>query len=117
VKAAFIAAPILRDYDPSAELRMETDASQFAIAAILSQKLYVGEEHIGWYPITFWSRKMIPAEFNYETYDRELLAIVEGFKQFRHYLEGAAHAVQVLTDHNNLRGFMGVKQLNGRQAR
>jgi hypothetical protein len=117
VKASFTAAPVLRHYDPSAELRMETDASQFAIAAILSQKLYAGEEHAGWYPIAFWSRKMIPAECNYETHDGELLAIVEGFKQFRHYLEGAAHAVQVLTDHNNLRGFMGVKQLNGRQAR
>jgi hypothetical protein len=93
VKAAFIAAPILRYYDPSVELRMETDASQFAIAAILSQKLYAGEEHIGWYPITFWLRKMIPTECNYETYNRELLAIVEGFKQFRYYLEGAAHAV------------------------
>lgn len=42
---------------------------------------------------------------------------MEGFKQYRHYLEGATHAVQVLTDHNNLRGFMGMKQLNGRQAR
>ena len=60
---------------------------------------------------------MIPTECNYKTHDRELLAIVEGFKQYRYYLEGAAHAVQVLTDHNNLRGFIGVKQLNGRQAR
>lgn len=60
---------------------------------------------------------MNPAEQNYETHDSELLAIVEGFKQFRHYCEGASHVIQVLTDHNNLRGFMGVKQLNGRQAR
>ena len=60
---------------------------------------------------------MNPAEQHYETHDGELLAIVEGFKQYRHYLEGATQAVQVLTDHNNLRGFMGVKQLNGRQAR
>jgi hypothetical protein len=117
VKAAFIGAPVLRHYDPAAELRMETDASAYAISAILSQKLYAGEERAGWYPIAFWSRKLIPAECNYETHDGELLAIVEGFKQYRHYLEGAAHAVQVLTDHNNLRGFMGVKRLNGRQAR
>lgn len=38
-----------------------------------------------------------------------MLAIVEGFEQFRHYLEGATHAIQVLTDHNNIKGFMGVK--------
>ena len=54
--------------------------------------LYTGEEHTGWYPIAFWSRKLILAEYNYETHNRELLAIVEGFKQFRHYLEGAAYA-------------------------
>ena len=38
-------------------------------------------------------------------------------KQWRHYLEGAPHPIRVLSDHNNLRGFIGVKQLNGRQAR
>jgi hypothetical protein len=54
---------------------------------------------------------------NYETHNSELLAIVEGFKEFRHYLEGALHAIEVLTDYNNLRGFIGVKQLNGRQVR
>jgi len=42
---------------------------------------------------------------------------VEAFKHWRHYFEGAAHAIEVLTDHNNLRGFMKVKTLNGRQAR
>ena len=117
VKAAFTQAPILRHYRPEAKLRMETDASNFAISAILSQLLVEGDEPAQWYPIAFWSRKLNPAEQNYETHDGELLAIVEGFKQYRHYLEGASHAVQVLTDHNNLRGFMGVKQLNGRQAR
>lgn len=117
LKAAFTQAPILRHYHPEAKLRMETDASQFAISAILSQLLADGESPAQWHPIAFWSRKLIPAECNYETHDSELLAIVEGFKQYRHYLEGAAQAVQVLTDHNNLRGFMGVKQLSGRQAR
>ncbi|KAM0708837.1 hypothetical protein Q7P35_005490 [Cladosporium inversicolor] len=35
--------------------------------------------------------KLIPAECNYETHDGEILAIVKGFKQYRHYLEGATH--------------------------
>ncbi|KAF4546986.1 Transposon Tf2-5 polyprotein-like protein 3 [Elsinoe fawcettii] len=112
IRDAFTRAPILRHYDPAAPLRIESDASKFAVAAILSQLF--GTE---WHPIAFWSRKMIPAECNYETHDQELLAIVGAFKQWRHYLEGAPHAVQVLTDHNNLRGFMKLKQLNGRQAR
>ncbi|KAM0709942.1 hypothetical protein Q7P35_003986 [Cladosporium inversicolor] len=56
-------------------------------------KLYAGESQEGWYPIAFWSRKLIPAECNYETHDGELLAIVKGFKQYRHYLEGATYAL------------------------
>ena len=57
---------------------------------------------------------MTPAERNYGTGDRELLAIVMVFKQFRHYLEGAAHPVEVLTDYENLRTFMTTKELRGR---
>jgi hypothetical protein len=68
---------------------METDTSTFVISAIMSQMLYAGEEHTGWYPIAFWSRKLNPAEYAYKTYDSELLAIIEGFKQFCYYLEGA----------------------------
>ena len=49
---------------------------------------------------------MIPAETQYETYDNKLLAIVETFKIWRHYLEGCKHEVFVVTDHNNLRHFM-----------
>jgi len=58
---------------------------------------------------------MALAERNYETYDQELLAIIDSFKHFRHYLKGATYPVVVLTDHNNLRGFhTAQKQLNGR---
>ena len=59
---------------------------------------------------------MIPAKRNYETYDQELLAIVTAFKQWRHYLEGSFYPVEVLTDHNNLKYFMELAQLNDRQA-
>jgi len=60
---------------------------------------------------------MIPVEENYETYNQELLAIVASFKQWRHYVEGSQFPIEVLTDHNNLRGFMNVKQLTPRQSR
>ena len=70
-----------------------------------------------WYLVAFWSRKMIPAERNYETHDQELLAIVMCFKHWRHYLEGSQHPICVLTDHANLRAFMTTKELSRRQAR
>ena len=60
---------------------------------------------------------MIPAETRYETHNGELLAIVEAFKTWRHYLEGCKHKVLVLTDHNNLRQFMDTKSLSSRQVR
>ena len=60
---------------------------------------------------------MIPAETRYETHNGELLAIIEAFKTWRHYLEGCKYKVLVLTDHNNLRQFMNTKSLSSRQVR
>jgi RNase H-like domain found in reverse transcriptase len=52
---------------------------------------------------------MSPAELNYEIHDKELLAIVEAFREWRVYLEGAAHRIQVYTDHKNLLYFTTTK--------
>ena len=60
---------------------------------------------------------MIPAKTRYETHNGELLAIIEAFKTWRHYLEGWKHEVLVLTDHNNLCRFMDTKTLSFRQVR
>ena len=57
---------------------------------------------------------MIPTETWYKTYNVELLAIVETFKTWRHYLEGCKHEVFILIDYNNLRRFMDTKNLSFR---
>jgi len=44
-------------------------------------------------------QKSIPAERNYDIYDKEMLAVMRALEQWRHYLEGAKHPVQILTDH------------------
>lgn len=113
LKQAFVTAPVLRHFDVQLPVRIETDASGYAIGGILCQQDNEGH----WHPVAYFSRKMIPAERNYETHDAELLAIVEAFKHWRHYLEGSQHEVLVLTDHNNLRKFMDTKRLSGRQVR
>lgn len=113
LRSAFTQAPLLQHYDPSLPIRVETDASGFALAAILSQQDSRGH----WHPVAFWSRQMSDAETRYQTHDQELLAIVEALRHWRHYLEGVPDAFEVLTDHNNLAGFLGVQRLNGRQAR
>lgn len=60
---------------------------------------------------------MIAAEFNYETHDKEMLAIIACFKEWRHYLEGAEQPTTVYTNHRSLEYFTTSKQLNRRQAR
>jgi hypothetical protein len=114
LKAAFTEAPILRHFDPTLPIILESDASDYAIAAIISQPHpETGEIH----PVAFHARSMGSAELNYDIYDKEMLAIVESFKQWRAYLEGARHTVQVYTDHNNLQFFTTTKKLSRRQAR
>jgi len=56
-------------------------------------------------------------EINYEIHDKELLAIVDTFKHWRCYCQGATHQVQVLLDHHNQEYFTTTKVLNCRQAR
>ena len=63
-------------------------------------------------PIAFHSRKLTPAEQNYDIHDKELLAIVDAFKHWRHYLQGARYEVSVIMDHKNLTSFTITKQLN-----
>jgi transposase InsO family protein len=109
---AFATAPVLRHYQPELASRLETDASIQGIAGIFSQLQSNGN----WHPVAFWSRKLIPAEVNYHTYDLELLAIVATITHWRHYIEGLKIKLEVLTDHNNLRGFMGAQTLSRRQA-
>jgi hypothetical protein len=114
LKQAFTEAPVLRHYDPDHPITLECDASDYAIAAILSQTDPATNELR---PIAFHARTMIAAELNYDIYDKELLAIHDAFKQWRAYLEGARYQIQVFSDHNNLRYFTTTKQLSRRQAR
>jgi hypothetical protein len=113
LKRAFTDAPILNHFDPAKPIILQTDASGFAIAGILNQ--YDGFGILR--PVNFYSRKCTGAEQNYDTYDRELLAIVETMKQWRHYLEGANHKVLIQCDHKNLEYFQTSKVLSRRQAR
>jgi len=105
--------PILRHYDPDRPALLETDASDFAIAGILSQKFEDGKIH----PIRFVFRKLNPAELNYDVYDKEMLAVVFSLRKNRHYLQGAVHETTIYSDHQNLTYFKTAVLLNRRQAR
>ncbi len=115
LRQAFVEVPILNHFDPECHIRIETDTSSYAISGILSQ--LTSDDSGQWYPVVFFSRKLIPIKTWYKTHDGKLLAIVEVFKTWRHYLEGCKHEVLVLTDHNNLQRFMDKKSLSSRQVR
>ena len=83
------------------------------MGCILSQSSPAGDLH----PVCFHSRKFTPAELNYPIYDKELLAVVEAFKQWRVSVEGAAHPVCVYTDHKNLEYFSTARTTSRRHAR
>jgi hypothetical protein len=67
--------------------------------------------------IAYHSRKFSTVEINYEIHDKELLAIIDAFEEWRHLLEGAQHTTTVYMDHKNLEYFMNARVLNKKQAR
>jgi hypothetical protein len=109
LKMAFTFAPILIHPDPTKPFIVEMDVF-FALGAILSQFGIDGLLH----PVVFYSLKLTSAEINYQVYDKELLAIIMAFEQWRPYLAGAQHRVQVLIDHKNLLYFTTTRTLNHR---
>jgi hypothetical protein len=113
LKTAFTTAPILRHFDPELPCVVEADSSDYASGGVLSQNGLDGKL----YPVAYYSHRLSPAECNYEIYDKELLAIIRCFEQWRPELEGAAFPIKVLSDHKNLQYFCTTKQLSHRQAR
>ncbi|KAK3518663.1 hypothetical protein QTP70_007154 [Hemibagrus guttatus] len=109
LKDRFTTAPILRHPDPELPFVVEVDASCNGIGAVLSQW---HEEPGKLHPCAFHSRKLTAAERNYDVGYQELLAIKAALEEWRHWLEGARHPFQVLTDH-----LRGAKRMNPRQAR
>ena len=88
---------------------METDSSGWCSGATLSQ---VSKEGI-LRPVAFFSKKLSPAECNYEIYDKELLAIIRALEEWRAQLRGVKR-FKIITDHKNLEYFMTIRSLSKR---
>uniref|UniRef100_A0A8C5PN48 Reverse transcriptase n=1 Tax=Leptobrachium leishanense TaxID=445787 RepID=A0A8C5PN48_9ANUR len=114
LKHLFSTAPILSMPDTMKPFILETDASDTALGAILSQ---VQGENRNLHPIAFYSRTLTPAEINYDVGDKELLAIKAALEEWRHLLEGTIHPITIYTDHKNLEYLRQAKRLKPRQAR
>jgi len=76
LKKAFTSTPILTHWIPNAQLIVETDALDYALTAILSVVNEDNQVHL----VAFHSCTFTASELNYNTHDKELLAIFEAFK-------------------------------------
>ena len=131
LKKRLVEAPILAIFDPKKPCVVITDASNFASGGVLKQP--GGKEGSdvedakddlnltslffkSLRPVAFFSSKHSDTETRYDAHDKELLAVVKAFKEWRSELEGSVR-IQVLSDHKNLQYFMKERVLNDRQAR
>ena len=103
----FTTVPILAFPDIDCVFHLESDASDYAIGAVLS----IEKEGI-WHSVAFSSHSMMPQERNYLIADKEMLSVIQALEQWHHYLEGARHQFEIWNDHVNLQWFMQRQDLN-----
>ncbi len=106
IKDKMTQAPILRLPDFSKVFEVACDASGVGIGGVLSQ-----ENH----PVAFFSEKLNDAKLRYSTYDRELYAVVQALRYWRHYLLPLEFVLY--SDHEALRFLNSQKKLNPRHAK
>ena len=106
IKKRMTQAPILRLPDFSKVFEVACDASGVGIGGVLSQ-----ENH----PIAFFSEKLNEARTRYSTYDKELYAVVQALRYWRHYL--IPQEFVLFSDHEALRFLSSQKKLNPRHAK
>lgn len=102
LKCKFASYLIIQHFDPDKPTTVEVDSSDFVVGGIKSQLDDFGVLR----PVAYFSKKMSPQEYNYEIYDKELLAIVRAFEEWRPELVVTypKEAVQVSSDHRGLEG-------------
>ena len=83
LKVALSSAAIFHHPSLGSRLALSVDASNKGLGAVLKQ---ISMDR--WCPPAFFSRALNPAQLKYSGFDRELLAVTEAIRHFRHFLEG-----------------------------
>ncbi|QRW17561.1 Retrotransposable element Tf2 protein [Rhizoctonia solani] len=113
LKDAITNTPVLCHANPTKPYFLETDASSTAMGSILSQR----QEDRCLHPLGLLSELFKGAKQNYNTHDKELLAIIRSFEYWCIFLEGTAHPITVFTDHWNLEYWKESQTFNRCHAR
>lgn len=83
LKEAFVTTLVLTQFNFNKQIVLETDISDYILVGVLSQYDNNGILH----PVAFFLKKYSPAEYNYKIYDKELMAIVWSFEEWRKKLQ------------------------------
>ena len=90
IKELFISSKVLKLYNPSFEIMLETDSSGYGVAAVLMQRK---DAMSPWYPVQFASRTLNVAERSYSNIEREALSVIFGCLKFRKFLLGSKFVI------------------------
>jgi transposase InsO family protein len=111
LKRALCSAPVLLIPDPELPFTLACDACNYAIGATLQQ-----DQGNGLQPVAYRSRKLTPAERNWDTREKEFFALVDACLHWRHYLHSDV-PFRLLSDHDSLKYHKSMPHLTGRLAR
>jgi len=111
LKAALCSAPVLLIPDPTKPYTLNCDACDYALGATLQQ-----DHGSGLQPVAYMSRKFKFAEINYDTREKEFMALVDACSHWRHYLHSDL-PFTLLSDHDSLKYHKTMPHLSGRLAR
>ena len=111
LKNALVKYPILRVADFKRPFTIFTDASNYALGAVLTQIDDQNREYV----VAYASRTLNTAEKNYGISEKECLAVIYAIKQFRVYVHGTTF--KLITDHSALTWLLNIRDPTGRLAR
>src|SRR5260221_803928 len=107
LKTAITSTPMLAFLSKSSPSCLECNASNFTTGAVLLQQQEDGLFHL----IGFMSKSFSNTERNYQIHDKEMLVIMHALEEWRHFLEGSDHKLEIHTDHKNLSYFREARKL------
>ena len=98
IKALLLTAPVLVTPDYYKPFKLQVDASDQGVGAVLLQE---GSQKVD-HPISYFSQKFNKHQRGYSTYEKETLALILALQHFEFYVSSAMYPIEIFTDHNPL---------------